>query len=123
MTEIDFLMDKMIDILIATSLGIFIMILHRRADKRVHDMVEDLHDYITKEHREVISKIQEMLEAEKKIDDDVHNMVEKQKKLTEELHSMSIAEQGLAQNIHTMVLEQQKLIKELHELSKKDSKL
>ena len=94
MVELDFLMDKTIDILIATSLGIFIMILHRRADKRVHKMIEDLHDYITTEHREVISKIHEMLEAEKKIDDDVHNMV----------------------------LEQQKLIKELHELSKKDSK-
>lgn len=91
MVELDFLMDKTIDVLIAASLGVFIMILHRRADKRVHKMVEDLHDYITKEHREVISKIQEMLEAEKKIDDDVH----------------------------TMVLEQQKLIKDLHDLSKK----
>ncbi len=95
MVELDFLADKTIDILIATSLGIFIMILHRRADKRVHKMIEDLHDYITTEHREVISKIHEMLEAEKKIDDDVHNMV----------------------------LEQQKLIKELHELSKKDGNL
>ena len=111
----------MIDILIAASLGIFIMILHRRADKRTHDMIEDLHDYVTKEHREVVSKIQEMLEAEKKIDDDVHNMVEKQKKLMEELHSMSVAEQGLDQSVHTMVLEQQKLIKELHEQSKKNS--
>jgi len=92
MVELDFLIDKIIDILIATSLGIFIMLLHRRADKRVHDMIENLHDYIIKEHREVISKIQEMLEAEKKIDDDVHSMV----------------------------LEQQKLIKELHELSKKE---
>ena len=123
MSELDFLTDKIIDILIAASLGIFIMVLHRRADKKVHDMVEELHKYITNEHHEVISKIQEMLEAEKKIDDEVHNMVEKQKKLTEELHSMSIAEQGLDQNIHSMVLEQQKLIKELHELSKKDSKL
>lgn len=92
MIELDFLIDKIIDILIATSLGIFIMLLHRRADKRVHEMVENLHNYIIKEHREVISKIQEMLEAEKKIDDDVHSMV----------------------------LEQQKLIKELHELSKKE---
>lgn len=92
MIELDFLIDKIIDIMIATSLGIFIMLLHRRADKRVHNMVENLHNYIIKEHREVISKIQEMLEAEKKIDDDVHSMV----------------------------LEQQKLIKELHELSKKE---
>jgi hypothetical protein len=95
MVELDFFMDKTIDILIATSLGIFIMVLHRRADKRVHKMIEDLHDYITIEHREVISKIHEMMEAEKKIDEDVH----------------------------TMVLEQQKLIKELHELSTKDNKL
>ena len=92
MIELDFLVDKTIDILIAASLGIFIMLLHRRADKRVHEMVESLHDYMIKEHREVISKIQEMLESEKKIDDDVHNMV----------------------------LEQQKLIKELHEITKKD---
>jgi uncharacterized protein YoxC len=123
MTELDFLMDKIIDISIAASLGIFIMILHRRADRRIHEMVEDLHDYITKEQKEVISKIHEMLEVEKKIDDDVHNMVEKQQKLTVELHSISVAEQGLDQNIHTMVLEQQKLIRELHELSKKDDKL
>ena len=116
MAEIDFLMDKGIDILIAALLGIFIMILHRRADKRIHVMIENLHDYITKEHREVILKIQEMLEAEKKIDEEVHNMVEKQKKLTEELHSMSIVEKDLDQNIHTMVLEQQELIKELHQL-------
>jgi hypothetical protein len=55
-------------------------------------MVESLHEYVIKEHREVISKIQEMLESEKKIDNDVHNMI----------------------------LEQQKLIKELHEITKKE---
>ncbi|GEM_PF-2684086 len=121
MTELDFLTDKMIDVGIASSLGILIMVLHRRADKRIHEMVEHLHDYITKEHREVVLKIHEMLEAEKKIDDEVHNMVEKQKKLMEELHSMSVAEQSLDQNVHNMVLEQQKLIKELHEASKKDA--
>lgn len=93
MIELDFLIDKIIDIMIATSLGIFIMFLHRRADKKIHDMIENLHSYVIKEHREVISKIQEMLEAEKKIDEDVHSMI----------------------------LEQQKLIRELHELSKKDS--
>jgi len=89
MVELDFLIDKIIDILIATSLGIFIMLLHRRADKRVHEMIENLHDYIIKEHREVISKIQEMLEAEKKIDDDVHSMVLEQQKLIKELHELS----------------------------------
>lgn len=121
MTELDFL-DKTIDILIASSLGIFIMVLHRRADRNIHKMVENLHDYLTKEHREVVEKIQEMLEAEKKIDDEVHNMVEKQKKLMEELHSMSVAEQHIDQSVHNMVMEQQKLIKEIHETSKKDNK-
>ena len=94
MTEIDFFTDKAVDILIAASLGTFIMILHRRADRNIHKMIESLHDYLIKEHREVVEKIQEMLEAEKKIDDEVHNMV----------------------------IEQQKLIKELHEMSKKDNK-
>ena len=119
MTELDFLTDKIIDIAIASSLGIFIMILHRRADKKVHDMVESLHDYMIKEHREVVLKIQEMQESEKKIDEEVHSMVEKQKKLMEDLHSMSVAEQSIDQSVHNMVLEQQKLIKELHEESKK----
>ena len=114
-------MDKAIDILIAASLGIFIMILHRRADRNTHKMIENLHDYFTTEHREVAAKIQEMLEAEKKIDDEVHNMVEEQKKLVEELHSMSVAEQHIDQSVHNMVMEQQKLIKELHETSKKGS--
>jgi uncharacterized protein YoxC len=112
-------MDKMIDISIAFSLGVFIMILHRRADKVTHHKIDELHEYITKEHREVISKIQEMLESEKKVDEDVHKMVEEQKKLVADLHSMSIAEQSLDQSVHTMVSEQQKLIKELHEQSKK----
>ena len=86
MVEIDFLTDKLIDIAIASSLGVFIMILHRRADKRVHGMIEGLHDYVTKEHREVMQKVQEMLEAEKKIDDEVHKMVLEQQKLIKELH-------------------------------------
>ena len=118
----DFFVDKAIDILIASSLGILIMVLHRRADRNTHKMIEDLHDYLTKEHREVVAKIQEMLEAEKKIDDEVHNMVEKQKKLMEELHSMSVAEQHIDQSVHNMVMEQQKLLKELHETSKKDNR-
>ena len=122
MTEIDFFIDKGIDILIASSLGVFIMMLHRRADRNIHKMIESLHDYLTKEHREVVEKIQEMLESEKKIDDEVHNMVEKQKKLMEEVHSMTLAEQHIDQSIHNMIIEQQKLIKELHEMSKKDNK-
>jgi hypothetical protein len=89
LTEIDFFTDKAIDILIAASLGTFIMVLHRRADRNIHKMIENLHDYLIKEHREVVEKIQEMLEAEKKIDDKVHNMVMEQQKLIKELHEMS----------------------------------
>ncbi|MDE1843466.1 MAG: hypothetical protein KGH95_07445 [Thaumarchaeota archaeon] len=122
MTELDFLTDKSIDIIIAASLGIFIMILHRRADKNVHKMIENLHDYVTIEHKEVISKIQEMLEAEKKIDDEVHSMVEKQKKLMEDIHAMSVAEQHIDQSVHDMISEQQKLIKELHDVSTRNNK-
>lgn len=86
MTEVDFLTDKIIDIAIASSLGIFIMILHRRADKRVHDMIESLHDYVTVEHREVMQKVQEMLEAEKQIDNEVHRIISEQQALIKELH-------------------------------------
>ncbi|MEO9320273.1 MAG: hypothetical protein ABI361_06340 [Nitrososphaera sp.] len=86
MTEIDFLTDKMIDIAIASSLGIFIMVLHRRADKRVHDMIVSLHDYVTVEHREVMQKVQEMLEAEKQIDNEVHRIISEQQALIKELH-------------------------------------
>ena len=87
MAEIDFLIDKMIDIAIASALGILIMMLHRRADKRVHDMIESLHDYVTKEHREVMQKVQEMLAAEKQIDDEVHRIISEQQEFIKELHA------------------------------------
>ncbi len=38
-------------------LGILILVLHRTADKRVHEKIEKLHDYVTEEAASLIREI------------------------------------------------------------------
>ena len=52
--NLDFLIDKTVDLIIGFSLGILILILHRRADKRVHEKIEKLHEYIMQEESKMI---------------------------------------------------------------------
>ena len=67
----DFIFDKIVDIIIGLSLGIFIMILHLRAHRDVD---------------EVIKKIEERTAKEQEIDSLVERMVEEQTKLINEIH-------------------------------------
>ena len=58
----DFLIDKAVDITIGFSLGILILILHRAANKRVHEKIEKLHGYVTEEAASLIREIHKTVE-------------------------------------------------------------
>lgn len=82
----DFLIDKSVDIIIGFSLGILILVLHRTADKRVHEKIEKLHDYVTEEAALLIREIHKTVEKEQIIDENVHKMIQEQQKILNEIH-------------------------------------
>jgi len=82
----DFLIDKSVDITIGFSLGILILVLHRKADKRVHEKIEKLHDYVTEEAASLIREIHKSIEKEQIIDENVHKMIQEQQKILNEIH-------------------------------------
>ena len=82
----DFLIDKAVDITIGFSLGILILILHRRADKRIHQKIEKLHDYVTEEAASLLREIHKSIEKEQNIDENVHKMIQEQQKILSEIH-------------------------------------
>ena len=84
----EFLFAKSFDIVIGFLLGIFILVLHRRADHFVHNQVQDLHDYVMGEQQKLLGEIHQMTEKEQVLDRDVHKMIEDQQKLLGEIHKM-----------------------------------
>jgi hypothetical protein len=95
----DFLLDKAVDIAIGFSLGILILILHRRADKRAHDQIEKLHAYVTEEAALLIREIHKSIENEQIIDKNIHKMIQEQQKILNEIHKTVANEQSNDKNI------------------------
>ena len=64
--EPEILVDKEIEITIALGVGLLILILDRRADRRIHEMIHEQHLLINKMHKmiyeqnELIKDIQEI---------------------------------------------------------------
>ncbi len=64
--EPEILVDKEIEITIALGVGLLILILDRRADRRIHEMIHEQHLLINKMHKmideqnELIKNIQEI---------------------------------------------------------------
>ena len=58
------MIDKSVDITIGFSLGILVLVLHRTADKRVHEKIEKLHDYVTEETASLIREIHKIVDKE-----------------------------------------------------------
>jgi hypothetical protein len=64
--EPEILLDKEIEITIALGVGLLILILDRRADRRIHEMIHEQHLLINKMHKkideqnELIKNIQEI---------------------------------------------------------------
>jgi hypothetical protein len=116
----DFLIDKAVDITIGFSLGILILILHRAANKRVHEKIEKLHDYVTEEAASLIREIHKSIEKEQSIDDNVHKMIQEQQKILSEIHKTVDKEQTLGEKDHMMIQEQQKILSEIHKTVDKE---
>src|ERR687895_1975047 len=51
--EPEILVDKEIEITIALGVGLLILILDRRADRRVHEMIHEQHILINKMHKKI----------------------------------------------------------------------
>jgi hypothetical protein len=49
--EPEILVDKEIEMTIALGVGLLILILDRRADRRIHEMIHELHLLINKMHK------------------------------------------------------------------------
>jgi Flp pilus assembly protein TadB len=64
--EPEILVDKEVEVAIALGVGLLILILDRRADRRVHQMIHEQHQLISKMHKqideqnEIIKNIQKM---------------------------------------------------------------
>ncbi len=69
--EPEILVDKEIEVAIALGVGLLILILDRRADRRVHEMIHEQHLLISKMHKqideqnEIIKNIQKMSSTHK----------------------------------------------------------
>ncbi|MGN6347962.1 MAG: hypothetical protein ACTHKF_03030 [Candidatus Nitrosocosmicus sp.] len=108
------MIDKIVDITIGFSLGILILILHRRADKRVHEKIEKLHHYVTEEAASLISEMHKSIEKEQSIDENVHKMIKEQQKILHEIHKTVENEQTIEESDHHLIKEQQKILHEIH---------
>ena len=117
----DFLIDKAVDITIGFSLGILILILHRRADKRIHEKIEKLHDFVTEEAASLLREIHKSIEKEQSIDENVHKMIQDQQKILSEIHKTVENEQTIGENDHQMIQDQQKILSEIHKTVEKKS--
>jgi hypothetical protein len=51
--EPEILVDKEIEITIALGVGLLILILDRRADRRIHEMIHEQHILINKMHKKI----------------------------------------------------------------------
>ena len=51
--EPEILVDKEIEIIIALGVGLLILILDRRADRRIHEMIHEQHILINKMHKKI----------------------------------------------------------------------
>ena len=74
--DLDFLIDKAVDI----TIGYFFrysryLILHRRADKRIHEKIEKLHDFVTEEAASLLREISQIHRERTSIDENVHKMI------------------------------------------------
>ncbi len=69
--EPEILVDKEVEVAIALGVGLLILILDRRADRRVHEMIHEQHLLISKMHKqideqnEIIKNIQKMSSPDK----------------------------------------------------------
>ena len=100
MNEIfNFLIDKVVDITIGFSLGILILILHRTADKKVHEKIEKIHDYVTEEAASLIREMHKSIEKQQSIDENVHKMIHEQQKILSSIHKTVDKEQSIDENI------------------------
>ena len=66
MDEPEILVDKEIEVATALGVGLLILILDRRADRRIHEMIHEQHQLISKMHsqineqNEIIKNMQKM---------------------------------------------------------------
>jgi hypothetical protein len=51
--EPEIIVDKEIEIIIALGVGLLILILDRRADRRIHEMIHEQHILINKMHKKI----------------------------------------------------------------------
>ncbi|HEX2169226.1 MAG TPA: hypothetical protein VHF65_02905 [Nitrososphaera sp.] len=51
--EPEILVDKEIEVAIALGVGLLILILDRRAERRVHEMIDEQHRLISKMHQQI----------------------------------------------------------------------
>ncbi len=54
--EPEILVDKEIEVAIALGVGLLILILDRRADRRVHEMIHEQHLLISKMHDQIVEQ-------------------------------------------------------------------
>ena len=64
--ELEILVDKEIEITIALGVGLLILILDRRADRRIHEMIHEQHLLINKMHK-MIDEQNELIKNMQKI--------------------------------------------------------
>jgi hypothetical protein len=69
--EPEILVDKEIEITIALGVGLLILILDRRADRRIHEMIHEQHILINKMHKK-IDEQNELIKNIKKISSSSH---------------------------------------------------
>jgi hypothetical protein len=51
--EPEILVDKEMEVTIALGIGLLILIIHRRADHRIHEMIHEQHLLINKMHKQI----------------------------------------------------------------------
>ncbi|HEY6537405.1 MAG TPA: hypothetical protein VIY08_16670 [Candidatus Nitrosocosmicus sp.] len=64
--------------------------MHRRADKRVHEKIEKLYEYIMQEESKMIIEMHKTIEKEQSIDENVQKMIQKQHKMLAKLIGFNI---------------------------------
>ncbi len=69
--EPEILVDKEIEITIALGVGLLILILDRRADRRIHEMIHEQHILINKMHK-MIDEQSELIKNIQKISSSSH---------------------------------------------------
>lgn len=54
--EPEILVDKELEVAIALGVGLLILILDRRADRRIHEMIHEQHLMISKMHEQIVEQ-------------------------------------------------------------------